>query len=98
MQITYKNKKLKKICTIADEAITKYGDKNAIKLQQRIQEIEAANSVDLLVKKHIGRCHLLTGDRKNQYAMDLSHPLRLIFEVKGIDINIVRIIEIVDYH
>lgn len=46
----------------------------------------------------IGRCHRLVGNRKGQYAMDLEHPLRLIFEVNGDEIQIAEIQEIVDYH
>ena len=46
----------------------------------------------------IGRCHLLKGDRANQYAMDLSQPYRLIFTKQGEEIQIAEIQEIVDYH
>jgi Plasmid maintenance system killer protein len=51
-----------------------------------------------MIQYHIGRCHPLTGDRKGQYAMDLSHPYRLVFKVKQESIEIAEIIEIVDYH
>lgn len=47
---------------------------------------------------HIGRCHLLKGKRKGQYAMDLVHPYRLIFEKIDEEIRIVMVIEITDYH
>lgn len=58
-----------------------------------------------------GRLHELTGDRKGQFAMDLLHPYRLIFEPTenppplkddgGLDwlqITAVTIVEIADYH
>ena len=46
----------------------------------------------------IGRCHSLIGKRKGQYAMDLTHPYRLVF-IKEDDFTVsVRIEEIVDYH
>lgn len=35
---------------------------------------------------------------KRQYAVDLLHPYRLIFEKQGDVIQIARIIEITDYH
>ena len=52
----------------------------------------------MMVQFKIGRCHLLKGDRKNQYAVDLIHPYRLVFEKKGNEIQIAFILEIVDYH
>lgn len=57
-----------------------------------------ADSVELLVRYHIGRCHLLSQNRKGEYAMDLVQPYRLIFEVNGDEIQIANILEIVDYH
>lgn len=39
-----------------------------------------------------------TGSRQNQYAVDLVHPYRLVFEKQGELIQIANIIEIVDYH
>jgi proteic killer suppression protein len=46
----------------------------------------------------IGRCHPLKGNRKSQYAVDLVHPYRLVFEKIGNEIQIANIIEIVNYH
>ena len=40
----------------------------------------------------------LKGARKWQYAMDLVHPYRLVFEKKGTEIQIAIIMEITDYH
>lgn len=40
----------------------------------------------------------LKGDRKGQYAMELTQPYRLIFTKRGNEIQIVNVIEIVDYH
>lgn len=40
----------------------------------------------------------MKGNRKEQYAMDLVHPYRLVFEKEGDEIQIACIIEIVDYH
>lgn len=98
MEIRYKTKKLQKICTDANAARKAYGTHMAVKIHQRIDEISAADSIDLLVTHHIGRCHLLSGDRKNQYAMDLIHPYRLIFTRTGDDIQIAKVQEITDYH
>ena len=89
---------MQKICEDASIAERKYGLKMALKIQQRIDEIKAADSVEMMLKYRIGRCHQLHGDRNNQFAVDLVHPQRLIFEKKGSEIQIVRIIEITDYH
>lgn len=98
MRILYRTKKLEKYCTIACEAQKKYGLGIAEKLHTRIDDIEASSSVDELEKYRIGGCHRLKGDRYGQYAMDLVHPHRLIFVKKSDRVDIVEIVEIVDYH
>lgn len=98
MDITYKNKKIRKVCTDANAAEKMYGRKMAEKIQQRIDQIAAADSVEMLIEFHIGRCHPLKQNRKGQYAVDLVHPYRLVFEKKGDEIQIAIVLEIVDYH
>ncbi|MBQ7608685.1 MAG: hypothetical protein IJU76_12060 [Desulfovibrionaceae bacterium] len=99
MLIKYGSKQLEKVCTVAEVARRKFSDRMAEKIQQRISEIKLADSVELLIQFRIGRCHQLKGKRKNQYAMDLVHPFRLIF-TKDEDecVQIAMIIEIADYH
>jgi proteic killer suppression protein len=98
VQINYRTRKLEKVCTIAYEAEKQYGSVMAEKIQQRIDEITAAISVEMMIQFRIGRCHMLKGNRKNQYAVDLVHPYRLVFEKRGNEIQIAYITEIVDYH
>ena len=98
MEITYKNDRLRKVCTNAAEAEKRHGREMAEKIHQRIDEISAADTVEMMIRFHIGRCHRLKGDRKKQYAVDLVHPYRLIFEKRGNEIQIANITEIVDYH
>lgn len=52
----------------------------------------------MMIQYHIGRCHALHVDRDGEYAVDLVHPYRLVFEKHGEDIQIAYIKEIVDYH
>lgn len=52
----------------------------------------------MMIQFGIGRCHPLTQNRKGQYAVDLAHPYRLVFEKMENQIQIVNILEIVDYH
>ena len=98
MDITYKNRKIEKVCTDAKTAERTYGREMADKIHQRIDEIDAADTVEMMIKFHIGRCHSLTQNRTGQYAVDLVHPYRLVFEKNGDKIQIANILEIVDYH
>jgi len=98
LKVEYKNKKIEKLCTDPAVAEKKYGQTMAAKIKQRINEIKASDTVEFMMKYHIGRCHKLQGNRKNQYSMDLVHPQRLVFEKNGTEIQIACIIEIVDYH
>lgn len=86
------------MCTNACEAERKHGREMAEKIQLRIDQISAALSVEMMIQFKIGRCHPLKGNRKNQYAVDLVHPYRLVFEKIGDQIQIANIMEIVDYH
>ena len=71
MEVTYKNNKIRKICTDAKTAERAYGREMADKIHQRIDELHAADTVEMMIQWHIGRCHPLTQNRKGQYAMDL---------------------------
>ena len=98
MEITYKNNKIRKICTDIKVAEKTYGAQMAEKIDMRIGEISAADTVEMMIQFRIGRCHPLTQNRMGQYAMDLVHPYRLVFEKNGNEIQITNILEIVDYH
>jgi len=98
LEITYKNNKIRKICTDIKVAEKTYGAQMAEKIDMRIGEISASDTVEMMIQFRIGRCHPLTQNRKGQYAMDLVHPYRLVFEKNGNEIQIANILEIVDYH
>lgn len=102
MEIRYKNSKLKKVCTDAIVAKKTYGLEMAIKIAMRIEEISLSESVEEMIKFRLGRCHELKGSRKKQYAVDLVHPYRMVFEKSYEMVDSqkkeVLIIEIVDYH
>ena len=98
LEISYSSSTLRKVCEDAEVATKRYGAKMAAKIQQRIEEIRAALSVEMLIQFHIGRCHPLTGDRNGKYAMYLTHPYRLVFEKRNDRLVAVEILEIVDYH
>jgi plasmid maintenance system killer protein len=79
MEITFKSKKLQKTCSIAAIAQKELGKEMAAKLMQRLTELAAANHLGEVSRLPPARCHLLTGDRQNQFSIDLKHPYRLLF-------------------
>ena len=98
MIVKFADNQMKKICTNASVAIKKYGIQMATIIAQRISELEAADTIDQLMSFHVGKCHRLKGDRATQYAINLIQPYRLIFTKESEQPDIVKLIEIVDYH
>jgi proteic killer suppression protein len=56
-----------------------WGDKMARKLQQRMAELKAADTIADISHLPPPRCHALTNDRAGQFSVDLLHPYRLLF-------------------
>lgn len=112
MEIVFKTDKLRKLCNSSAELQRKYGSKQAQKIQQRLYELQAATTLADISHLPPPRCHLLTGDRAGQFAVDVTERNRLVFEPAndpvpllpdgGIDraqITAILIIEIaIDYH
>ena len=106
MELRFKTNKLKKQCEVPAEAQKKYGSLIGNKLTQRVSELYAANSLNDIAKIPAARLHKLEGARKNEYAIDLIHPFRLIILPVSEDVDfanlscirIVRIEEVTDYH
>ncbi|MFA9466268.1 MAG: hypothetical protein ACERKN_18530 [Velocimicrobium sp.] len=48
LQIEYKTKKLEKVCTNAQEAEKRHGHDMALKIQQRVDEIQIANIMEIV--------------------------------------------------
>ena len=79
MQIYFKTKRLQKICSKSAVARKELGTKRALKLQQRLMELRAAETLSDISRLPPARCHELKGDRKGQLSVDLEHPYRLLF-------------------
>ncbi len=88
-----------------------WGRVNARKVRQRMAELSAADTLAVVVKLPAARLHALKGNRKGQYAVDVKHPFRLIFEPAhdpiptrddgGVDlekITRIRVLIVEDYH
>jgi plasmid maintenance system killer protein len=86
MEITFKNKKLQKICNLEAALIKAYGKNCARKIRVRLDDLHAAANLEVF-KTLPGRCHELIGNKKGQFSLDLEHPLRLILEPSSKDVN-----------
>lgn len=98
MLVEFKNKHLRRICTDASYAAKKFSTRMAEAIHMRIEQIQSMDTVEKLVQFNVGGCHKLIGNRKDQFAMALVNGYRLIFIMKGENIQIAEIIEITDYH
>lgn len=102
---------MKKRCSDEKSMVKEYGPEIAKKLRQRLMELKASSNLHDFSSLPAPRCHQLNGRRDNQFAADLKHPFRLIFEPNndptplkadgGFDISRITsilIIEVVNYH
>jgi len=110
MNIYFANSKLRKQCNGSREMRKVWGDKRAKKMMMRLQEINAAETLDDLSHAH-GHFHELHADRKGQISCSLDGSYRLILKPAedppplktdgGLDRNEVRgliVIGVEDYH
>lgn len=110
MKIDFSKNKLKKQLSTATEIKKAFGV-NAKRVKSRLDDIEASPNLAVLIKIPAANCHLLGGDRKGEWALDISANYRMIFEISNnpipktednsIDTLLVTnicILEIVDYH
>ena len=56
----------------------KHGEVRAKLIRRRLDELHAANSLQDM--QRIGRCHELSGDKKDILSIDLDGPYRLLFK------------------
>lgn len=109
MNIDYKSNKLKRILTNAMLLKKEYGTM-AKKVSQRMDQLNASDNLAVLISLPVN-CHSLTGERKGEWAVDISGNYRLIFEINQNPIPIkgdssidtilvtdIRILETTDYH
>jgi toxin HigB-1 len=111
MDISFSNEKLAKIFNSEKNLVREYGTENAKRIKLRMAVLMAANCLEEVPTHPPERRHELSGARKGQFAVDLKHPFRLIFQPNhnplprkadgGVDsrkISAVTIIEVEDYH
>jgi|JI102314A2RNA_FD_contig_31_1366611_length_802_multi_2_in_0_out_0_2 proteic killer suppression protein len=110
MKIGFVSQKLQKIFNSENELKKEYGAVRAKKIKLRMKVLEAAVSLAEVSHEKPERRHQLKGDRKEQFAVDLEHPFRLIFKPDskpallpdgGIDLKLVNgiiILSVENYH
>ena len=77
MEMAYQTSKLQKLCEDHKYAIRHLGPANATKLRNRLDDIEAADSVIHLIA---GNPHPLKRERKGQLSISLAGGMRLIIK------------------
>lgn len=110
MEISFETSKLQKLCNSDGKLKGEFGPVMAKRVRQRLIDLEASETLAEM-RALPGRCHELAGDRHGELAMDLVHPMRLIFTPDhdpiplssggGMDwsqVTRIRILEIADYH
>ena len=110
MNLNFSDNKLEKYANNDRTGSKKLGEKRFKKYKQRLDQLKASKTLED-VRFQPGRFHELTSNRKGQWACELDHPYRLIFEPQEnpipidsdgkyiwVEIKGVEIIEIDDYH
>lgn len=110
MKIKYRRSKLEKQMSNASEMKRAFGVK-ANRVSARKDDIISAPNLHVLMQIRAANCHPLTADRRGQWAVDISHNFRIIFEidhnpipenpdgtVNALLVTDIIIVEITDYH
>ena len=110
MKIGFVTEKLQSIFNSEKKLIQKYGVIQTEKIKKRMKVLQFAASLAEVPVQKPDRRHQLKGNRKEQFAVDLHHPYRLIFKPEddypflpdgGINIKQVTgiiILGVEDYH
>ncbi|KAA3658335.1 MAG: killer suppression protein [Chloroflexi bacterium] len=80
MDITFNSTKLQKVCNSANALRKKYGVKKAKKIQQRLIDLHAAETLEVITHLPPPRCHELKGNHKGKFTVDTDYPYRILFE------------------
>jgi proteic killer suppression protein len=111
MEVVFRTRKLQKASNSEDLLKREYGAENGRLIMRRLLVLHVANSLDDVPREKPVRCHALEGDRKGQFAVDVKHPFRIVFEPMndplplredgGLDptrVTSICILSIEDYH
>ncbi len=110
MEIAFKTSKLKKQLTNSKQLLKAFGNM-ARKINQRVSDLEAAQSLQDMAYLPGAHCHELSGARKGQLSLKINANYRMIIKPDhnpvpckdegGLDwakVNKIVILQIEDYH
>ncbi len=111
MYIDFARQKLEKTFNSETALRKAFGDRMAMVIALRMAMLSQAQTLGMVPVTKPDRRHQLEGNRAGQYAVDLVHPKRLVFEPNhnpmprkkdgGIDtdqVTAITVIEVIDYH
>jgi plasmid maintenance system killer protein len=78
VKISFKSNKLARSLTEAKEIQKAFGVMSK-KVNQRMKEISASDNLEVLKTLPAANCHELKGDRKGEFAVDISGNYRIVF-------------------
>jgi len=94
MEILFRTRKLERQFTKSAEAIKAFGQEVGRLYIQRLNIIAGARALEELKALPGLRCHELSGNRRGQYAVNLTGFYRLIFTLVDDRIDVIRIEEV----
>lgn len=80
MDIRFATKKLQRLCSERREMTRHFGGQVAGRLERRLADLAAAESLSALSLVPGARPHMLKGDRSEQIAVDVTRSVRIVFE------------------
>ncbi len=107
MEYFAEGRKLTKILNNPRLLVKNFGRDRAKRIQTRLDEFAAANTLQQIPSDPPPRCHRLRNNLEGKFAVDVSKNFRIIFEgydkndqlsVEKLQIVTIQILEITDYH
>jgi proteic killer suppression protein len=78
VELSFANQKLAKELANEKTIVRNYGADNGRRICQRLAQLMAADTLEILRLLPQTRAHELTGDRAGQISVDVRHPYRLL--------------------
>lgn len=94
MEVRFRTRKLRREYEDYREAEKAYGTQVARRYVERVNIIQHALDIEELKQLPGLRCHELKGDRRGQWAVNLTGFHRLVFTLEGKLLEIARIEEV----
>ena len=112
MEISFKTKQLEKDLNSKQRLVKKYGSSRASFIMRRMIVLKNSNTLSDVPHLPPERCHQLSGDRNEQFAVNIKDQWRIVFtpchepiprkaDDGGIDLSKITKIQIIwigDYH